>query len=164
VRTYVTVAGAPGVYFLSLDAANPLAVEVARRWFHLPYHRADMTMRDFGDRTHFRSVRTEEGSPRAELITHYSPTGKSFHADKGSLDYFLVERYCLYATDAEHNIYRAEIHHRPWPLHEATAEVELNEMFLQFGLPLPKLPPVLHFAKRLEVVVWAPTLLFEGAP
>ena len=39
-RTYVTVGGKrPGVYFFSLDAANPLAVFTARAFFHLPYYR-----------------------------------------------------------------------------------------------------------------------------
>src|ERR1700687_1753738 len=42
VRTYVTLNQRPGVYFFSLDAANPLAVEIARTLFHLPYQNATM--------------------------------------------------------------------------------------------------------------------------
>src|SRR4051794_15783952 len=38
-RLYVERDGKPGVWFLSLDAANALAVWAARRLFHLPYHR-----------------------------------------------------------------------------------------------------------------------------
>src|SRR5687768_5950725 len=38
VRTYVTAKGVPGVYFFSLDAANPLVVGAARTMFHLHYH------------------------------------------------------------------------------------------------------------------------------
>src|SRR5690606_35517478 len=37
VRLYVEAEGKPGVWFLSLDATNPLAVWAARRYFHLPY-------------------------------------------------------------------------------------------------------------------------------
>jgi uncharacterized protein YqjF (DUF2071 family) len=37
VRTYVSHDGKPDVWFLSLDATNPLAVVAARRWFDLPY-------------------------------------------------------------------------------------------------------------------------------
>src|ERR1700722_9834071 len=33
-RTYVTAAGKPGVWFFSLDADQRLAVRVARRFFH----------------------------------------------------------------------------------------------------------------------------------
>src|SRR6266704_6531932 len=36
VRTYVKCEGRPGVWFFSLDAGNPLAVAIARAWFHLP--------------------------------------------------------------------------------------------------------------------------------
>ena len=39
VRTYVRLGGRdPGVWFFSLDAANGVAVELARSLFHLPYH------------------------------------------------------------------------------------------------------------------------------
>src|SRR3569832_2218087 len=45
VRTYVHKDGAnPGVWFLSLDAANALAVRVARGQWRLPYHFSRMEM------------------------------------------------------------------------------------------------------------------------
>lgn len=44
VRTYVVKAGLPGVWLFSLDAANPLAVAIARRTFHLPYFNAAMSL------------------------------------------------------------------------------------------------------------------------
>ena len=43
VRTYVTREGGdPGVWFFSLDAANSLAVRVARRRWHLNYFRSEL--------------------------------------------------------------------------------------------------------------------------
>ena len=43
VRTYVHVNGRdPGVWFFNLEAANSIAVRLARRLFHLPYHYARM--------------------------------------------------------------------------------------------------------------------------
>ena len=43
VRTYVHRAGRdPGVWFFSLEAANPIAVSLARSLYHLPYHHAKM--------------------------------------------------------------------------------------------------------------------------
>ena len=42
VRTYVTLDGKPGIFFLSLDAASALAVLAARRTYRLPYFRARM--------------------------------------------------------------------------------------------------------------------------
>jgi uncharacterized protein YqjF (DUF2071 family) len=44
VRLYVERDGKPGVWFLSLDAANPVAVWAARRFFHLPYYLASMSL------------------------------------------------------------------------------------------------------------------------
>ena len=55
-RTYVyDRAGVPGVWFYSLDANQPLAVAIARRFFHLPYQRAKM-----------KSTRTSAGAIRYE--------------------------------------------------------------------------------------------------
>jgi len=91
VRTYVTALGPtgikPGVFFFSLDAANPVAVAIARRFFHLPY-------------------------------------------------------------------YRAEIHHAPWPLQTAEAEIIENTVAAAGGVTLPDVAPRLHFSRRLDVLVW----------
>src|SRR5262245_14397007 len=46
VRTYVTAGGKPGVYFFSLEAANPVAVRAARTFFHLPYFDARMSLQE----------------------------------------------------------------------------------------------------------------------
>ena len=49
VRTYVRRRGEGGVWFFSLDAASRMAVEVARRWFGLPYFRARMACEAQGE-------------------------------------------------------------------------------------------------------------------
>src|SRR5229473_1431675 len=57
-RTYVTVNGVPGVYFFSLDAANRIAVTLARRLFHLPYFHAKMRCERVNGTIHYRSRRS----------------------------------------------------------------------------------------------------------
>ena len=59
VRTYVhDEAGVPGVWFYSLDANQPLAVKIARRFFHLPYEHAAMeSSRTESGAIHYRSLR-----------------------------------------------------------------------------------------------------------
>ncbi|HJU64020.1 MAG TPA: DUF2071 domain-containing protein [Gemmatimonadaceae bacterium] len=161
VRTYVTLAGnKPGVFFFSLDAGNPVAVEIARRTFHLPYYRADMqvTPAGAGDaRTiRYNSRRTHGGAPDAELTGSYGPTGPVFRSTPGSLEHFLTDRYCLYAVDSAQHIHRAEIDHAPWPIQPASARFDVNTMTRQIGITLPDTPPLLHFSRYLEVVVWAP--------
>jgi uncharacterized protein YqjF (DUF2071 family) len=44
VRTYVTAEGKRGVWFLSLDATNPLAVWTARTFFYAPYFTARVAL------------------------------------------------------------------------------------------------------------------------
>jgi uncharacterized protein len=55
VRTYVNVQGKPGVYFFSLDATNPVAIQTAQWFFHLPYRRAVMKLQESAGRIHYQS-------------------------------------------------------------------------------------------------------------
>lgn len=153
-RTYVSVGEKPGVWFFSLDAGNSIAVEVARRWYNLPYFRARMSLRDSGDCAHYRSHRIHRSAPPADFVGRYRPTGGVFRAERGTLAHWLTERYCLYAQDRRCRLYRGEIHHDPWPLQPAEAEIEVNTMTLPHGIRLPSIAPLLHFARRLDVAVW----------
>ena len=153
VRTYVTLEGKPGVYFFSLDAARLLAVLGARLTYHLPYYHARMSVRRRDDEVTYASTRIHGGAPPAVFRARYRPTGRVFNAAPGTLDHFLTERYCLYAVDG-HGVYRAEIHHPPWPLQPATAEIAVNSMAGAHGIPLPAVPPLLHFARRQDMVAW----------
>jgi uncharacterized protein YqjF (DUF2071 family) len=162
VRTYVTVGSKPGVLFFSLDAASRLAVEAARFTYHLPYYRARMTVRAEGEAIHYTSRRTDPRGRPAELVARYGPAGPVAGSRPGSLDHFLTERYCLYATVGDGRLYRAEIHHPPWPLQPGAAALERNTMAAAAGFTLPSDPPVLHFARRLDVVVWPPRRLGPG--
>jgi uncharacterized protein len=155
VRTYVTLDGEPGVFFYSLDAGNPVAVAAARRFYHLPYFNAMMKVSRSGDRVRYDSRRTHRAAPPARLDATYGPVGPRFEAALDSLDHWLTARYCLYAHDAG-AVYRAEIHHAPWPLQPATAELSVNTMAESHGIRLPERPPLLHFADCLQMVAWLP--------
>jgi len=159
VRTYVTAGGRPGVWFFSLDAANPLAVRGARYGFHLPYYDARMASLRRGAAVEYRSDRTHRGAPEAAFAGGYRPTGPIYRTAPGSIDYWLTERYCLYAANRRGRVWRGEIHHAPWPLQPAEAEIARNSMADQLRLILPKPRPLLHFARRLDVVAWAPQAL-----
>lgn len=150
--------GKPGVWFFSLDAANSAAVAGARLWFHLPYFRAEMKLVKKGEWIFYDSRRTHKGAGSANLEARYRPTGPAFEAKPGSLDHWLTERYCLYAADSSQRIYRAEIHHQPWPLQPVEAEFALDTMTVPLGLPLPGTAPLLHFAQIQDVRVWQPRL------
>jgi uncharacterized protein len=155
VRTYVTVGGKPGVWFFSLDAANLVAVQVARKLFHLPYFNAEMRQSTNGDWVHYQSMRTHQGEKSAAFFGRYRPTGEVFHTHPTHLEYWLTERYCLYARQGP-KLLRAEIHHAPWPLQAATAMITRNTMLQAAGIEVddPLKPSLLHFARRLDVVAW----------
>lgn len=156
VRTCVTAGGRPGVFLLSLDAGSDLAVALGRRWLHLPCHRALVALAPAGHRVVFGSRRVPGEAPAAELVAAYGSTGEATHAPPGSLEHWLTERYCVYVQDRAGRLCRSELHHAPWLLQPAAAEIARSSMGAPFGLLLPPAAARLHFARRLDVRLWAP--------
>jgi uncharacterized protein len=154
VRTYVSAGGTPGIFFLSLDAARSVAVGGGRRAYKLPYYRARMSMSRAKQRVRFESERVQDGAERRAFRADYRPTGAAFEPPPGTLEHFLTERYTLYTVDAAHRLHSADIHHAPWPLQPAEAELRENTMTAPYGLHLPPVEPLLHYAARQDVVVW----------
>ena len=154
VRTYVRVQGRPGVYFFSLDASNPVAVGVARTLVHLPYFTAAMRVEESGDWIQYESRRIAGDAPAAEFAGRYRPTGPAQTPVPGTLEHFLTERYCLFTVDGDYRACSLEIHHPPWPLQPAEAEIADNTMAEAAGIQLPSLAPLLHFARRQDMVAW----------
>jgi len=154
-RTYVRsrTTGKAGVYFFSLDANSALAVIGARLLFHLPYYSAAISREEDAGAIVYRSRRLLTRDP-APLEMRYQRSGEKLPISQpGSLAYFLTERYCLFTTFAG-RVLVGEIHHIPWPLEAAKAEIRVNELARPHGLSLPDCAPVLYFAKRLEVYIW----------
>ena len=147
VRTYVTRDGKPGIWFFSLDASSEAAVLAARALYRLPYFRARIRME-----RRAKLMFACERDAQTEFSGTYEPVGPVSPAESESLEHFLTERYCLYA---EHGgkLARAEIHHRPWPLQAAEAELAQNTM-APAGISLDE-EPVLHYSARQDVVIWA---------
>ena len=158
VRTYVRVGERPGVYFFSLDAGSALAVQTARRLLNLPYFTASMSVSTARGAVEYQS-RRDAGRPHAEFVASYGPIGEPFAPARGSLEYFLTERYCLYHRTRRGRAYRLDIHHPPWPLQPGRAAISTNTMAAAAGLRLPADPPVLHFSKRQDMVAFPPERL-----
>lgn len=150
VRTYVTLHGKPGVFFFSLDAASRAAVWAARRFYHLPYFFAEMSVNADDDLISYMSRRI---SGEAEFRASFAPIEPVKLSTAGSLEHWLTERYCLY-TVHEGEVWRCEIHHQPWPLQRARAEITINTMSSAAGITLPATSPLLHFSRRLDVLIW----------
>jgi len=151
VRTCVIANGRPGVWFFSLDAANPLAVRTARVTHHLRYFDADMTVAPWGAGVAYGSWRTHRGGGTAELVARYEPAGPQFLSVEGRLEHWLTERYRLFSADPAGRLHRCEIEHAPWPLQPARAEFSRLDMTRWMGLELPEVQPHLLFARSLNV-------------
>ncbi|MGH7753924.1 MAG: DUF2071 domain-containing protein, partial [Gemmatimonadales bacterium] len=100
--------------------------------------------------------RKHSGAPAAEFRARYGPTGDVAEARPGSLDHWLTARYRLYALDRRGAVHSGDIQHAPWPLQPARAEIEINTMADAAGIRLPARAPLLHFVRRLEVLIWSP--------
>lgn len=160
VRTYVRRSGRAGIWFLSLDAGNRVAVEGARAAFHLPYFKASMSVTTEDDGwTVYRSTRTDARGAPATFQARYRPAGPAAPADPGSLADWLTDRRGLYAADGSGRLAWTAIRHDPWSLRPAEATILRQTMSVAHGLNLPLVPPLLHYADRLDVQAWWPTRL-----
>ena len=153
VRTYVHLDGQPGVWFHSLDAASTVAVWGARNFFHLPYFYAEMSLEQENERIVYASHRAEDDAPAAHLEATWEIGDPLPESEPGSLEFFLTERYCLYAAQAD-ELYQLRINHPPWPLQRARLTAYDSTMIESHGLKAPKGEPLLHYAEELHVEAW----------
>ena len=113
VRTYVyDEQGQPGVWFYSLDCNQPLAVAIARRFFHLPYQSARMARAAHDGWIQFECQRQVAGAQPSNYA--WTPGAEAAPAIPGSLEFFLLERYLLFAADPAGRLYQGRVHHDPY--------------------------------------------------
>ncbi len=155
-RTYVHRDGRDaGVWFFSLDAASRLAVAGARLGYHLPYFPARISMELSGPSIAYRSRRLTAGAA-AEFSARYGPTGPAAPAAIGSLEFFLAERYLLYAWNGR-RLSTARVHHAPYPLQPAAASDVRQSLTGAAGLPpIVTPPPLVHYAREVDVRIEGP--------
>ncbi|HWC48233.1 MAG TPA: DUF2071 domain-containing protein [Solirubrobacterales bacterium] len=153
VRTYVSLDGKPGIYFLSLDADSAAAVRAARLTYRLPYFRSQIRIDRDEEGIGYDLLRTSHDGPPAYFAARYGGEGAELPVRDGSLERWLTERYCLYTLDDEGRALRGEIHHPPWPLRRGWVEIETNTMAMPFGIDLAG-EPLLHFSARQDVAIW----------
>ncbi len=151
VRTYVHYKGRPGVYFFSLDAASGLAVWAAKRFWGLPYHRAEMSMKQDGNETIYQTVRHRSEARLAVRYRVGKPLG-AFRPD--TLDFFFLERYLLF-LQRRSRICVGQVHHTPYPAHQVDLLDIAQSLVSANGLPACQGPPAFaHFAPGVDVEIY----------
>jgi len=155
-RTYVHRGGRdPGVWFFSLDATSRLAVAGARLGYGLPYFAAEIALAELDGWVDYKS-RRRRGA--AQFRARYRPAGPVAPAAPGSLEFFLAERYLLYASSAR-GLRTARVHHAPYPLQAGAAEDVAQTLTEAAGLPPGACagpPPLVHYAERVDVQIFGP--------
>ena len=144
-RTYVRHDDDPGVYFFSLDAADPTAVAAARAAYGLPYYRAEARSRERDGAVRFDHRRTPPDAAPARFAAEYVPDGERAPAERDSLVAFLVERYRYYLARAG-RLWVGEIEHAPWRPAPATATVTSNTLPAAAGFEVDGDPHLLYAA------------------
>jgi uncharacterized protein YqjF (DUF2071 family) len=142
VRTYVyDDRSIPGVWFYSLDANQWLAVQAARMLFSLPYFYAHMHKEVNRETTEIVYSSRRYGVDRS-LTTHfrYRPIlERSIQiAEPETLEFFLIERYILFTySNWSKKLFRARVHHAPYPLIDVEVDHNDRNMFSLDGLSRP---------------------------
>jgi uncharacterized protein YqjF (DUF2071 family) len=153
-RTYVhDDSGTPGVWFFSLDCNQPVAVEIARKCFHLPYEHARMRSIVSEHTVEYFSQRSDITSDEAKF--QYSRPIAPKPAVFGSLEWFLIERYTLFSSDSAGHLYSGRVHHQPYQI-ETMSDYSCSTLpFRWNGFPEPISGPVSCLcAKPVSVTVY----------
>jgi uncharacterized protein len=156
VRTYVHREGKdPGVFFFSLDAANSIAVRLARAWFKLPYFYSRMTLADGADGwRHYHSERRWPAPVPATFAVRGLPEGPVAASPPGTLQHFLVERYFLYTAHGG-ALLRGQVHHEPYAVRGARVEALEESLLEAAGFHRPPTAPLVHASDGVDVEVFA---------
>lgn len=148
VRTYVTYKGTPGIYFFSLDASKRLPVWGGRMGAFLPYRHASMEMEEEGKTIHFQSKYQKEA-----FSISYQHAEDYFLPERGSLEFWLYERYCFFIEKGK-RLYRGDIHHGRWRVSKTEALIHLNAM-APFLLPAHfENEPIIHLSGKKQAFAW----------
>jgi hypothetical protein len=156
VRVYVRESsGRAGVYFFSLEAANPIAVELARGLFKLPYHGAKMTMHQDSSQIRYTSERRSHPPLPAHCRVVYGPQpGTALGAaPPGTLEHFLIERYTLF-SEAGGRLFSGQVAHPPYQFQPATFSDLDQTLTHAAGFALDTPPLLAHYSPGVKVDIY----------
>jgi uncharacterized protein YqjF (DUF2071 family) len=153
IRTYVKKNGKSGVFFLTLDAQSHITCYYAPLAYSLPYRYAKCKFKK-NKKGGFiwQSKRKEDG---VSLIGQSYSNGPILQAEKGSLEEFLFERYCLYVYH-EGKTRRAYTYHEPWKFRVGEVEIIENTLTESYNLGIKRIlkPDFVHVSEGVEVLTW----------
>lgn len=161
VRTYVHCEGGePGVVFFSLDASSTLAVLAARTFWRVPYHRATISTVDDGGAVKWACDRRWPGPAMSGFKADFEVGEALAPSQPGSLEFFLAERYQFYVWNKAGALWRARVHHAPYPLHAVPRALVTPALVEAAGFPSTGARTADFFSPGVDVEVFS----FERVP
>ena len=154
VRTYVyNNSGRPGIWFYSLVCNQPVAVELAKRCFHLNYVHARMHAQV--DQTALWTYQAKRPRIAEANFCFKTTSSPKTETQPGSLEFFLVERYFLYSADRRNRLFYGQVHHRSYRVGPAFVERWSFNPAAADGFSAPERgPDHVLAAEDLEVEAW----------
>jgi uncharacterized protein YqjF (DUF2071 family) len=154
VRTYVYANdGTPGVWFYSLDCNRAWAVLGARMLAALPYFAAKMSARR-GDWIEYLCQR--RGASETARY-RYRSAGEPRDPRPETLEFFLIERYYLFARRGNGSLLRGQVEHPPYQYRNAeVAEFSTVPAKWDGFTDLATKPDHVCFVDGLNVNIYAP--------
>lgn len=121
----------------------------------LPYRLARMEMNRKNQTVDFTSSRIFK---HAEFSAVYQPVSDPIITVPGSLNYWLLERYCLFTKWGKW-VLRGDIRHERWKVSEADAVIKVNTVF---PINLMNDPSLAHYSsKKTAFFVRVKRVLFK---
>ncbi len=152
IRTYVTKDGKSGVLFITLDAQSIVTCTYAPWAYGLPYNYCRANVEVEGSTYKWNSKRkTGEG-----VTGRCTAKGEVREAEKGTLEEFLFERYCLYSVH-KGKLCIAHTQHDPWKYREGSVEMTSNSLTESYDLGIKDSlnPDLVHMSEGVLVNTWS---------
>jgi uncharacterized protein YqjF (DUF2071 family) len=148
-RVYVIKDNIPGIYMLSVEASKLPVALFCRIFLGIPYNDADIEANS-------RRLTSENESKGYRARIDYKMKAKI--TEKRALEFWLTERHCLYQNIGE-KLYRFDIHHKEWDLHEVKANITRLIYHRGAFSTVGRRPNLLHYCKAIDVLLWSRILI-----
>jgi uncharacterized protein YqjF (DUF2071 family) len=145
-RTYVTLGGKPGIYFLSMHADNRLAIRIARLLTPLPYKHAAVR---YVVKSAALACDLQSAADNCRLSLSARAIGKAEEVTDRTQAAWLLERYRAFAMAPRDRLLTACVAHEPWRVQPAELSIAENSLGDPFGLNLDRPPDDAHYSRGL---------------
>jgi hypothetical protein len=118
-----------------------LAVWGAKTFFHLPYRQARMTAPSPPGRAATVEYSSRVRGTDFECRATYCLGNQAREETPGTFGFFLVERYLLFAADRDGRLYTGQVHHRPYPMVDASLDAWSSNLLAGHGFTIDESRP-----------------------